>query len=462
MDKFFTAIVLAAGKGTRMGSFLPKVLHKVAGRAMIEYILDSAIFAGANRTIIVVGYGSKYIYNHKKIIEKVECVLQKEQKGTGHAVMSVEDKINDDDTTIMVLCGDMPLLKTETLLSLYKQHTKSKAAVTLVTTRSMPDIGYGRVIRYNGKVSRIVEKNDCSNKEIKISEYNCGIYCFEKEKLFFNLKKIRPCNVQKEYYLTDIIDILKKSNEKIETFRINDWNEVRGVNSRIDLADVDKIMRKKITENHMNSGIMIIDPQTTYIDFDVQIGVDSIIYPNTILEGKTIIGKNCKIGPNTMISDTIIGNETIVNMSYAKECVIGNKITIGPFSHLRPNTIVKDEARLGNFVEIKNSTIGKKSKVSHLSYIGDTEIKNGVNVGCGVVTVNYNGTNKNKTLIEQDSFIGCNTNLIAPVTIGNNAFIAAGSTISEDVPPYALGISRCYQKNKLDWTKKRDKKSKNK
>ncbi|MFA6075392.1 MAG: bifunctional UDP-N-acetylglucosamine diphosphorylase/glucosamine-1-phosphate N-acetyltransferase GlmU [Negativicutes bacterium] len=445
----FATIILAAGKGTRMKSVLPKVMHCAAGKPMLQHVLDAAIIAGAVRNVVVVGFGADAV--RTAIGEQADYAEQNEQKGTGHAVMMAESRLDDFAGVVMVLCGDTPLLTPDTLKQLCKHHIETKAAATVLTAK-MPDAGYGRVIRNDeGQVLRIVEKKDCNAEELAVDEYNSGIYCFDCKKLFAALKKLTPNNAQGEFYLTDAISILNSQNEKVRAIVVADWQETIGVNSRVELAQADKIIRDRVREKHLVNGVTMIDPATTYIDCDVSIGYDTIIYPNTYLEGATDIGDNCEIGPNARLINTEIGNDVKIHNVHAVLAEVHNGATVGPYVHLRPGSVIGELAHLGNFVEVKNSNIGVKSKVSHLTYIGDTDMGDGVNIGCGVVTVNYDGFNKHRTTIEDRAFVGCNVNLLAPVTVGEGAYVAAGSTINRDIPKDALGLARAKQENKPEW-----------
>ena len=445
----FATIILAAGKGTRMKSALPKVMHSAAGKPMLQHVLDAAITAGAIRNVVVVGFGADIV--RASIGEQADYAEQNEQKGTGHAVMMAETALCDFNGVVMVLCGDTPLLMPDTLSILYRQHIETKAAATVLSAK-MPDAGYGRVIRNDdGRVLRIVEKKDCSATELVVDEYNSGIYCFDCKKLFAALKELTPNNAQGEYYLTDVISVLNNQHEKVWAVVVGDWQETIGVNSRVELAQADKIIRDRIREKHLLNGVTLIDPATIYIDCDVAIGYDTIIYPNTFLEGATDIGDNCEIGPNARLINTEIGHYVKIHNVHATLAEVHSGATVGPYVHLRPGAIIGERAHLGNFVEVKNSNIGADSKVSHLTYIGDADVGSEVNVGCGVVTVNYDGFKKYRTTIEDRAFIGCNVNLVAPVTVGEGAYVAAGATITKNVPDNALGLARAKQENKLEW-----------
>lgn len=446
-------LILAAGKGTRMKSKLPKVLHKVGGKPMLQHVIDAAKKAGSSREVVVIGSGAEIV---KETISDVEFVLQAEQLGTGHAVLMAKENFSESEGTILILCGDTPLLTGELLKELTTTHNNSTCAATVLTA-NMPDAtGYGRIIRdEGGKFKRIVEEKDATELERAIREVNAGVYCFDVKKLFSALEKVKNDNAQGEYYLPDVLTILMEAGEEIGAFVSEYADETLGINTRIQLAAADRALRMRKERDLMDSGVTIIDPNTTFIDVDVQIGQDTIIYPNTYIEGKTIIGEDCEIGPNIRFSDMIVGNQVKAQFSYCHEAEICDGVTLGPYVHLRPGTKIGGNVKIGNFVEVKNSNIGEGSKLPHLQYIGDTDMGRGVNIGCGTVTCNYDGKQKYRTSIGDNVFIGCNTNLVAPVKIGDGAYIGAGSTITKDVPKDNLAIARARQTNIEAWNDKR-------
>lgn len=445
------SLVLAAGKGTRMKSALPKVLHHVGGQPMVQQVLKAAQAAGATRNIVVIGFGAEVVQD--TLGDQAEFVMQAQQLGTGHAVREAQELLTDFHGTLLVLCGDTPLLEGATLAELVQQHRNMQATATVLTAHMPDPSGYGRVIRdTRGQVVKIVEQKDATAEERQVSEVNTGIYCFECQPLFQALRSITCTNAQGEYYLTDVIGILVNHGAVVGAMPAADHQQTLGINSRVQLAEAEKIFRRRKLNALMESGVTIMDVDSTFIDNEVTIGPDTVIYPFTWLEGSTVIGNDCRIGPNTRITDTVIGHNVNLHFTYAHECIIGDNITVGPYVHLRPKTVLKAGVKIGNFVEVKNTTVGENSKIPHLSYIGDTDMGAGVNIGSGTITVNYDGKNKYRTTIEDKAFIGCNTNLIAPVTIGHDAYVAAGSTITKHVPPGALGVARARQSNLEGWT----------
>ena len=447
-------IILAAGKGTRMKSAHPKVLHQVCGKAMVRHVLDAAEAAGSKRNIIVVGFGADEV--RAELGNAAEVVVQAEQLGTGHAVLQAEPLLQDAHGTVMVLCGDTPLLTGTLVKRLYEEHEKVGAKATVLTA-VMPDAtGYGRVIRTAaGNVEKIVEHKDATEEERAVREVNSGIYCFEKDALFSALKNVGCDNAQGEYYLPDVLSILRERGEKIWAVAADDYEETLGVNSRMHLAQAEKILRRRKNLELMESGVTLMDPESTFVDADVVVGRDTVIYPFTWLEGKTAVGEACTLGPSSRFTDTKIGNGVTAHFVYAHECEIESGATMGPFVHIRPDSHISKDVKIGNFVEVKNSNIGEGSKLPHLQYIGDCDMGAGVNMGCGTITVNYDGKQKFRTKIGNNAFVGCNSNLVAPVAVGDGAYVAAGSTITKDVPADELAVARARQKNIPNWPDKR-------
>lgn len=440
------AIILAAGEGKRMKSELPKVLHKVCGKPMLNYIIDSCKMVGIEQIVVVVGHKAQII---KEIISGVDFAIQNEQLGTGHAVMCAKEFIDDQD--ILVLNGDVPLITSGTLKKLIELHKKN--SVSLISTVVENPTGYGRILRCDGKFLRIVEDKDANKNELLINEINTGIYLFNAHSLKMALQLLNNNNIQKEYYLTDTIEIIKSLDDNVGIFCSDNHQDFFGVNDKLQLGFVSNLMQKRINERHMKNGVTIINPDMTFIENDVEIGRDTIIYPNVFIEGKTKIGVRCMIGPNTKITDSEIFDDVNVEYSVILNSVLRSKTKVGPFAYVRPNCIINENVKVGDFVELKNSAIGSGTKISHLTYVGDSDVGENVNFGCGTVTVNYDGMKKFRTKVEDGAFIGCNTNLIAPVNVGKNSYIAAGSTITEDVPEKSLAIARQRQVNKLDWKK---------
>ncbi|NWQ44538.1 bifunctional UDP-N-acetylglucosamine diphosphorylase/glucosamine-1-phosphate N-acetyltransferase GlmU [Bacillus sp. EB106-08-02-XG196] len=447
------AVILAAGQGTRMKSKLYKVLHPVCGKPMVQHVVDQVKMLNIQEMVTVIGHGAEKVKG--QLGEESHYALQEEQLGTAHAVMQAQEMLEGKEGITIVVCGDTPLIKAETMESLFKHHRELSAKATILTARLDDPTGYGRIIRNEeGLVEKIVEHKDATEAEREINEINTGTYCFDNAALFEALKKVSNDNVQGEYYLPDVVEILKNQGEVVTAFQTNDLEETLGVNDRVALAEAERIMRSRINESHMRNGVTIIDPANTYIEADVVIGQDTIILPGTILKGRTVIGTECQIGPNSEIDTCEVGNETVIRQSAAYNSSIGSLVNIGPFAHIRPDSAINDEVKIGNFVEIKKAVFGKGSKASHLSYIGDAEVGSDVNIGCGSITVNYDGKNKFLTKIEDGVFIGCNSNLVAPVTVGKGAYVAAGSTITKDVPGNALSIARSQQVNKENYVDK--------
>jgi bifunctional UDP-N-acetylglucosamine pyrophosphorylase/glucosamine-1-phosphate N-acetyltransferase len=447
------AVILAAGQGTRMKSKLYKVLHPVCGKSMVQHVVDQISKLNIQKSVTVIGHGAEKV--KLELGDQTEYALQDKQLGTAHAVIQTQDILGDKEGVTIVVCGDTPLIKAETMEALFSHHEKLAAKATILTAKAEDPTGYGRIIRNeNGLVEKIVEHKDATDAERQITEINTGTYCFDNQALFSALKNVSNDNVQGEYYLPDVIEIIKKQGDVVTAYQTNSFEETLGVNDRVALSEAERIMRKRINENHMRNGVTIIDPATTYIESDVQIGQDTIIYPGSMIKGKTVIGSDCQIGPNSEIDHCEIGDETVIRQSVTHKSSIGSHVNIGPFAHIRPDSNISDDVKIGNFVELKKTVFGKGSKASHLSYIGDAEVGSNVNLGCGSITVNYDGKNKFLTKIEDDVFVGCNSNLVAPVTVGKGSYIAAGSTITKDVPVEALSIARARQVNKENYVQK--------
>ena len=444
------AIILAAGEGKRMKSDTPKVLHKVCGKEMVNHVIDTMRKAGVDDVNVIVGKGAEKVKMGTSD-RNVSYSFQDKQLGTGHAVMCSEDFLNGKKGTIAIFTGDAPLITEATIEALMSHHEENNCKATLLTSVIDNPTGYGRVIRNeNGEVEKIVEHKDCNENEIKEKEINAGMYCFDVEALVASLKKLTNKNAQGEYYLTDVIGILKSEGEKVGAVAVA-FEETLGVNSRVELAEAEKLMRRRTNKKHLENGVTIIDIDGTYIAPEVEIGNDTIIYPGNVLEGNTKIGSNCMLYPNSRIVNSVIGCGVEIQSSVIVDSSIGENTTVGPFAYVRPESVIGKNARIGDFVEIKKSTIGDNTKVSHLTYIGDAEIGESCNFGCGTVVVNYDGKNKYKTKVGNNAFIGCNTNLVSPVEVKDNAYIAAGSTITKEVPEGALAIARAKQVNLEGW-----------
>ncbi|WP_028256112.1 bifunctional UDP-N-acetylglucosamine diphosphorylase/glucosamine-1-phosphate N-acetyltransferase GlmU [Veillonella magna] len=444
------ALVLAAGKGTRMKSRLPKVLHKVGGKAMVERVLDTVNAVGVDRSVVIVGFGGEEVRAY--LGDRCEYVTQAEQKGTGHAVREAKPVLGDFDGTIVLMCGDTPLVTEDTIKALLNEHAATGAAATVLTAHMENPTGYGRIIRdEEGKVLRIVEQKDGTPDELAVQEINTGMYAFDSQKLWPCLAQLSDDNAQGELYITDVVGILVNAGERVSAYMTMDEDESLGVNSRVQLAEAERILRNRKLRELMDAGVTIIDPATTYVAPEVVVGSDTILHPGTILEGNTVIGKECEIGPHTRFTNVTVGDNNVIHFTYAHDCEIKNGTDIGPYVHLRPNTVIGDKVHIGNFVEVKNSIVGEGTKFPHLSYIGDSDVGGGVNIGCGTITVNYDGKIKHRTRIDDGAFVGCNTNLVAPVHVGSYSYIGAGSTITKDVPDKALAVGRARQMIKENW-----------
>lgn len=442
------AVIMAAGKGTRMKSKLPKVMHSLAGKALIEHVLDMVRDAGVERSLVIVGHGRESI--EARINKRAEIVVQTEQLGTGHAVMQAIPYLGDNQT-ILVLSGDQPLLKSETLNALVELHQAKEASATVLTAYMEQPFGYGRVIKEGENLVKIVEEKDATPNERKIKEINTGTYCFSGSALKEALTKITTQNAQGEYYLTEVFDVLLKHGERILTYCTPNSHEALGINSRGQLAEAEGIVRKRILEHWMAEGVTIVDPASTFIDAEVELDQDVTILPFTRLLGKTRIEEDAVIGPQTSMENCTVGRGSEVFNSVARDAVIGERCHIGPFSYLRPGTRLEAEVKIGDFVEIKNSWIETGAKVPHLSYIGDTHIGKSANIGAGTITCNYDGVKKHPTKIGDHAFIGSNTNLVAPLEVGDYAVTGAGSTITKNVPAKALVVERSQQVVKENW-----------
>lgn len=447
------ALILAAGKGTRMKSDLIKVLHEVAGQPMVCWPLAAAREAGAEEMVVVVGHQAEQVQRVLSGEAGLRIALQEEQLGTGHAVACGLPALSGNSTTVLILCGDTPLLTGATLQRLAMTHHSSKAAVTVLTAKLADPSGYGRIVRDSaGRVQRIVEHKDATPDEAAINEVNSGIYCMELDFLQAHIGSLGSDNAQNEYYLTDLVAVAVAEQRGCAAVVADDTQEIMGVNDRAQLAQAARLLRERINTGLMQSGVTLIDPDCTYIDAGVVIGADTEIWPGCVVRGKTVIGKGCLLESNVQVCDCTLGNKVhLKSGSVLAEAVLHSDVAVGPMAHLRPGTVLHDQVKIGNFVETKKAVLGEGSKASHLTYLGDAEIGREVNVGCGTITCNYDGVNKHRTVIGDNVFVGSDVQLVAPVTVGRGALIAAGTTVTRDVPPDSLAIARTPQVNKEGW-----------
>ncbi|MDF2613252.1 MAG: UDP-N-acetylglucosamine pyrophosphorylase [Clostridia bacterium] len=450
------ALILAAGQGTRMKSNQSKVLHKVFDKALVEYPMLAAKHVGAKDICIIVGYLGEEV--KKTLGDAAVYALQEQQLGTGHAVMQAIDFI-DDEGEVLILYGDTPLITGETLEKMLSFHRENQNGATVLSAVIEDPTGYGRIVRdEKGGFLKIVEQKDADESEKKIKEINGGMYVFDAALLKYALSKLTNNNVQNEYYLTDTLEILLSKGHRVDAVPADNADDILGVNSRQQLAEVTEIMKRRINSKHMVNGVTLVDPQNTYISSSVIIGKDTIIEPGCMIEGNTKIGEGCIIGYHSKIKNAEIGNNVTIEISVITDSFIDEGTHVGPFAYIRPNSHIGKHIKVGDFVEIKNATIGDGTKISHLTYIGDADVGKNVNFGCGTVVVNYDGEKKYRTTIEDNAFIGCNTNLVSPVIVEEGAYTAAGSTITKTVPKNSLGIARARQENKEEWVTKKRKK----
>lgn len=447
-------VILSAGLGKRMRSDLPKVLHRVLGKPIIQYVADSIRGLGAEENIVVIGSHGEGI---REVLSgyPVRFVLQERPLGTGDALKRAVETLKGFDGTVLVLNGDTPLIEKSTLKRFLRLHEKMKEEISIISFVAEGEHSYGRVLRKGDRVAGIIEDNDASPEQKEIREVNSGIYAIESKVLNL-LDKIEINRKKGEYYLTDIVGIAVRRGFKVGAHILGSEAELTGINTREELHRAGLYMRDRVIERLMNKGITIMDKNSTFIHPDVKVGRDTVIYPNVFIEGRSVIGRGCRIYPNTRLVDSILGDGvTVKDSTLIENSIIKDKAVIGPFAHLRPGSVIGKSCKIGNFVEVKKSLIGDGTKASHLSYLGDSEIGRDVNIGAGTITCNYNGKEKYKTVIENGVFIGSDTQLVAPVKIGRGAYIGAGSTITEDVPPGSLALSRVRQRNIRGWVKKR-------
>lgn len=443
------AIILAAGKGTRMKSLredLSKVSFPILGRPLVKYVLEALKPLGLDEIVTVVGFGGQTSEGIVKTDSQV--VWQKEQKGTGHAVAQAAPVLEGQEGETIICCGDTPLLTTKTLAAMFSSHETNHNALTIMTAQMANPQGYGRIVKEKGRVMKIVEQKDCTPEQAEITEVNAGVYIFDNKELFKDLKRLTPNNAAGEYYLTDVIGMFVNDGLKVSSFTVADNSETLGINDRYQLSVAAKILQQRINKAFLLSGVSIDDPDTTYIGPDVKIGQDTVIRAGTYLMGNTTIGLENVIGPNCYIENCQIGDYNEIIYSHLTDTTVGNKTTLGPYMRARKNTVLKDGAHVGNFMELKNVEFGVGSKAAHLSYLGDATIGDGVNIGCGTIIANYDGVNKFHSEIGNNVFVGSGSTLISPVHLGDNAFVAAGSTLNKDVPAHAMAIARARQENK--------------
>jgi bifunctional UDP-N-acetylglucosamine pyrophosphorylase/glucosamine-1-phosphate N-acetyltransferase len=446
-----TAIILAAGQGTRMVSDLPKVLHSLAGRPMVHYALEIVSQAGMEKPVLVTGHGAEKV--QQAVGDRATCTIQQPQLGTGHAVQTAQALLEGKTDQIVVITADMPLLRAESIRSLVEAQAAGDGPVTMMTAIADDPRGFGRVVRAgDGAVEAIVEEAACSPDQLQIRELNISVYCFKAGWLWQALKRVR-ISAKGEYYLTDVIAIAREDGYKVQAIVLPDVDEAIGINTRVHLAEAEKIMRRRINEAHMLAGVSMVDPETTYIDSGVAIGRDTVILPNTSLMGTTVIGEDCRIGPNSVITNTRVGNQCMITASFTEDAVVEDRVSMGPFAHLRKGAHLKNDVHMGNFGEVKDSTLGEGVKMGHFSYIGNATIGMDVNIGAGTITCNFDGEKKHPTEIGDGAFIGSDTMLVAPLKIGADARTGAGSVVTHDVPDGGLVVgvpARPLQKKKPD------------
>ena len=444
--KSIKTVILAAGHGTRMVSEKPKVLHEVGGKAMLDYVISASEAAGADDTAVIVGYKADIV--KAALPENITAIEQKEQLGTGHAVLQALPFFENFNGNVLVLVGDAPLVRKETLEELVKAHEDGGFSATVLTAVFDDPTGYGRIVKNGDELIKIVEHKDATDEERGIKEINSGMYCFDAQALKTALQAINSDNVQGEYYLTDTIEILRGMGKKVGSYPTPDVDDIAAVNSKVQLAEIGKIMRRRINTSLMEAGAIIIDPENTYLSAETKIGKDTTIYPGVITEGRVIIGENCVIGHNSRIVNSTIADGVDIQISTVLDSFVDENTHVGPYAYLRPNSHIGKNVKVGDFVEVKNAVMKDGAKASHLTYIGDAEVGKNVNLGCGTVFVNYDGTNKYRTVVEDNCFIGCNSNLVSPVRVKEGSYVAAGSTITDDVPEDTLAVARARQVNK--------------
>ena len=455
--ELISAIVLAAGMGTRMKSGLVKVMHPLAGPPMIAWPVAAAREAGVAACVLVVGHQGDKVRGYFAGCEEIRFAEQAEQLGTGHAVACAMPALPEGTGTVLILCGDTPLLTAGTLSAMLRAHEESGVALTVMTAELPEPFGYGRIVKgTDGAVLRITEQKDATAEEREIREVNAGVYCVDRAFLQQALEGLENDNAQGEYYLTDVVRQAATRGLACRSFPVGDPEEITGVNDRVQLAETARVLRGRINRELMLSGVTMIDPQAVYIERDVRVGRDSVVHPGASILGSTVIGERCEIGQGTLISSCSIADDVVVKAGSVLEgAVVHGEVAIGPMAHLRAGSELSPRVKIGNFVETKKVFMGEGSKASHLTYLGDATIGRNVNIGCGTITCNYDGVNKHRTVIEDEVFVGSDVQLVAPVRVGRNSLVAAGTTVTKDIPPDSLALSRVPQVNKEGWKLKK-------
>ena len=458
MKKGLTALILAAGKGTRFKSDKIKLIHPLMGKPMLQLVVDSIERLKPERIHIVVGY-QKDLVQKSLTGQTIDFIFQKEQLGTAHAVSVAKTVLQKEmDNDLLIMNGDLPLIRSETLKPMIQFHREKAHSLTFLTTDLDDPAGFGRVTLSEDKTLKIIEEKDATPAQRKMKEVNVGIYLFRVRDLLKGLSQVSNKNKKGEYYLTDMIEVLSRSGRKVGKYKTRNAEEIVGVNDRFELARAIDVLRLRKIRALTEKGVTVYDPSATWIDMDVKVGRDTVIYPSVILEGETVIGSHCTLYPHVHLIDTRVGKRVkLLSSSMIEQSVIHDDARVGPFTHLRPKTIIRQGAKVGNFVEMKNTDFGRGSKAGHLTYLGDADIQRDVNIGAGTITCNYDGTRKSKTRIEAGAFIGSGTELIAPLKIGKKAYVGAGSTITKNVSPEALAVSRSRQVEKPGWVKRKKK-----
>ncbi|MDR1926274.1 MAG: bifunctional UDP-N-acetylglucosamine diphosphorylase/glucosamine-1-phosphate N-acetyltransferase GlmU [Endomicrobium sp.] len=442
----FSAVILAAGAGVRINSSIPKVMHKLSGKPLLEWVIKAVSFLKPDDIVVVLGHGAGTVEKYLSG-KNIKIVYQEKQLGSAHALMQAEKVFENYKGKILVISGDVPLIKPSTLSTLIKNNKETGASVTVLVAEVKDPFGYGRIVKNNGLLEKIVEEKDATYVEKQIKQINSGIYCFDKN-LWEALSKVKPNNAKKEYYITDTVAILKESGKKVSLTAIKDDYEIKGINNRTELSQAERILKDKKVKELLDNGVSIIDVNNVYISYDAKIGRDTVIYPGVFIDTGVSRGKGCIIKGTSYITNSKIGDESVISYSYVDGAFVSKKVKIGPFSHIRPESVLKENVKIGNFSETKKVLIEKNSKVNHLSYIGDAKLGKDVNIGAGTITCNYDGVKKHRTIIGAKSFVGSNVNFIAPVKIGQGVLVAAGSTITHDVPSGKLAIARAKQELK--------------